>query len=95
MEYLYKRRYLKEFEDLSAVEQQRVVDAVQEIQQYHRTGQAPHGLRIKQLYASAQGRIFEARVSLAARIVWTHAGERVTFMLLGTHDEVRRFLRHQ
>ena len=76
-----------------AADQQRVTVAVQEIQRYHRSGVAPYGLRIKHLHASSQGRIFEARASMALRIVWAHAGDDVIFLLVGTHDEVRRFLR--
>ena len=93
MEYLYKQRYLKAFDALPRADQQRVVDSLQEITQYLRTGHAPYGLRIKPLYGSAKTRVFEARVSLALRIVWTRQGERVTFVLLGTHDDVQRFLR--
>ena len=93
MEYLYKQRYLKAFDALPHADQQRVVDSLRQIKQYLRTGHAPYGLRIQPLYDSIRSRVFEARISLALRIVWTREGERVTFVLLGTHDEVRRFLR--
>ena len=48
------------------------------------------GLGIRKLHASG---IWEARVGLGLRLVFALERDRVTLVRVGTHDEVRRFLR--
>ena len=93
MEYIYAPRYVKQFDALSVPHQQLALDADAEIRRYYHTGEAFFGLRIKRLHTGAHGKVFEARVSLALRMLWLQHGQQVTFVFLGTHDEVRRFLR--
>ena len=53
----------------------------------------PHlhaGLGLRKLHASG---IWEARVGLGLRLVFTLEPTLVTLVRVGTHDEVRRFLR--
>jgi mRNA-degrading endonuclease YafQ of YafQ-DinJ toxin-antitoxin module len=53
----------------------------------------PHlhqGLGIRKLHASG---IWEARVGLGLRLVFALERERITLVRVGTHEEVRRFLR--
>ena len=39
------------------------------------------------------GRVYEFRVGLKLRIVFRHDDETLFLLLIGTHDEVRRFIR--
>ncbi len=53
----------------------------------------PHahaGLGVRKLHPSG---ILEARVGLGLRLVFAIDAERVTFIRVGTHDEIRRYLR--
>jgi mRNA-degrading endonuclease YafQ of YafQ-DinJ toxin-antitoxin module len=53
----------------------------------------PHdhaGLGLRKLHSSG---IWEARVGLGLRMVFTLADNTLTLVRLGTHDDVRRFLR--
>jgi mRNA-degrading endonuclease RelE of RelBE toxin-antitoxin system len=53
----------------------------------------PHlhaGLGIRKLHASG---IWKARVGLGLRIVFTLASDTLTLVRVGTHDDVRKFLR--
>jgi mRNA-degrading endonuclease RelE of RelBE toxin-antitoxin system len=53
----------------------------------------PHthaGLGIRKLHASG---IWEARVGLGLRLVFTVEPDLLTLVLVGRHDDVRRFLR--
>ena len=93
MQFVYKERYLKRFDRFSADEQMLIMEADRQIRAYYTTRQAPHGLRIKQLYASGSGKIFEARASRDIRILWAIQGVAVSFVLVGLHDEVKRYLR--
>ena len=62
--------------------------ALRLLQHYLETGEAPVGLGLKKL---GQG-VYEFRVGLALRGVWVEEGPLVALALLGSHDEVRRFL---
>lgn len=48
------------------------------------------GLGIRKLHASG---IWEARVGLGLRLVFAVEHDRITLVRVGTHEEVRRFLR--
>lgn len=93
MQFLYKERYLKRFDRFSANEQALILETDQQIRAYCQTRQAPFGLRVKLLYAKGEEKIFEARMSRAIRIVWAQRGEQISFVLVGMHDEVKRYLR--
>lgn len=48
------------------------------------------GLGLRKLHSSG---IWEARVGLGLRMVFAQEPDRLTLVRVGTHDEVRRFLR--
>jgi hypothetical protein len=93
MEFVYKKDVLKRFDDYSRKEQLLITAAEREIRHYYETHQAPYGLRIKKLFGKAQQKIFEARVSDKIRFLWVESEGHVYFSFLGSHDEVRRFIR--
>lgn len=93
MQFIYKARHLKRFDRFPQHEQALILEANRQIRTYYTTRQAPHGLRIKQLYATSTDKIFEARASQAIRILWAEQGALVSFVLLGLHDEVKQYLR--
>ena len=93
MQFVYKERYVRAFKRFSRQEQLRILEADQEVRTYYLTGEAPHGLRMKLLYAGSAN-VFEARFSLAIRIVWVQeAKTTVAFTLVGSHNEVKRYVR--
>ncbi|MBI1977069.1 MAG: hypothetical protein HYS56_06145 [Candidatus Omnitrophica bacterium] len=55
----------------------------------HRDYQASHGLRVKKLTPS----IFEARVDIHLRLVFELKHDRLIFILIGNHDDIKRYLR--
>lgn len=93
MRYLYKKRFLEAFDALSAKDQALVRAADREIRTYHESRRAPVGLRIKKVFERGPESVYEARPSIALRMVWAERDDLAAFLLLGTHDEVRRFLR--
>ena len=48
------------------------------------------GLGVRKLHTSG---IWEARVGLGLRMVFTLANEMLTLVRVGTHDEIRRYLK--
>ena len=93
MQFIYKERYLKRFDRFSPREQALIVETDRQIRAYYATRQASVGLRIKPLYGSGSDKILEARVSQSIRIVWAEREQTVSFVLVGLHDDVRRYLR--
>ncbi len=51
--------------------------------------QASHGLRVKKLTSS----IFEARVDIHLRLLFELKQDRLVFILIGNHDDIKRYLR--
>ena len=93
MQFIYKARYLKRFDRFSRQEQTLIQAADHQLRNYYQTRHAPVGLRVKLLYAKGGEKIFEARASQAIRIVWVERTDAVFFVLVGLHDEVKRYLR--
>ena len=93
MRFVYKERYLKRFDRFPRHEQLLILEADRQIRRYYASHQAPFGLRIKLLHTVESDRIFEARVSRSIRIVWAERNDLVSFVLVGLHDEVKRYLR--
>lgn len=89
MRFVYKKEFIKHLETYPALLQQLILKTDQEIKTYLATQNAPYGLRIKKIGPKT----FEARVTDRVRIVWVKDNDCVYFTLLGTHDEVRRFIR--
>lgn len=85
-----KGRFRKAYKRLSEPEQHLVNLALKCFELYLQTQQASPGLGIKHL-----GRhTYEFRAGLALRIVYILEENQVILALLGTHDEVRRYLKH-
>ena len=93
MRFIYKERYLKQFDRFSRQEQTLIHETDRHIRAYYATRQASFGLRVKHLYTKGSLKIFEARVTQATRIVWVEESDVVYFGLVGSHDEVKRYLR--
>jgi len=93
MEFLYKKHFLSAFKNLKTSEQFLLRQTVHQIQAYYQTRHAPYGLRIKKLFQNSEGKVFEARATIALRILWVKGPGLVSFVLLGNHDEVRRYLK--
>lgn len=93
MRFRYKKDYVKHFDRLSSNEKNLVIAADTQIRDYYLSHTAPYGLRIKQVFAVARNKVFEARVSDRLRVMWLESNELVSFVILGNHDEVKRYLK--
>ncbi len=88
---LTKARFERAYHRLSELERHAVDSALQSFEHYLKTHQAAPGLGIKHLGR----RTYEFRAGLNLRIVYLVHGEQMVLALLGTHDEVRAFLKNQ
>ena len=85
-----KARFQRAYDRLSPPEQDLVKKALRLLQHYLETGHAPGGLGLKKLGPG----VYEFRAGLALRGVYVEEGSVLALALLGSHDEVRRFLKH-
>jgi len=90
MKFVYKKEFLKRLSSYPIPLKELILEADQQIKSYLETQNAPYGLRIKKIGPKT----FEARVTDKIRIVWVREEATVYFCLLGTHDEVRRFIKN-
>ncbi len=79
------------YHKLSRSDQQLVDKALKDFERYLYSGQAPVGLGIRHL----ESKTYEFRVGLGLRAVYVLEEDKVMLSLLGTHDEVRDFLKRQ
>ncbi len=93
MTFWYKRDFEKACRRFTEEIRQGIAQAVLEVKDWYGTRHASVGLRIKKLYDGPAGKVFEARVSIDLRLVWVEKGDSVWFSIVGSHDEVRRYLR--
>ena len=63
--------------------------SITRFQQAVETGQWPHGLGLTHL----RGAYFEFRVDWHLRVIYHRHGDLIQYVLYGTHDQVRRFLK--
>lgn len=88
-QFVVKARFWRAYERLAPPDRALVTNALALFQQYRETGEAPSGFGLKKLGPG----VYEFRAGLALRVVSVEEGPVLALALLGSHDEVRRFLR--
>jgi len=81
------RQYDRSFSSLPATVQNQIEDAIPSLAEAFGKPHAHLGLR------KLGKRLYESRVGLQWRIVFRHEPATLYLLLVGTHDEVRRFIR--
>lgn len=94
MNFRYKKNYLKQFDRCLQREKELIISADKQIRDYYITHSASYGLRIKKLYEEDTDKIFEARVSDKIRILWVETEDLAVFTILGSHDEIRKYIKN-
>ena len=85
----YLARFDREFQKLHVPTQESVKKAIVSLLHHLQVGTRPQGLGLRRL----RGIIWEIRVGLTYRILFELKKDTITFAFIGTHDEVKRFLR--
>ena len=67
----------------------RVKSAIEQLVAFFETGHLPAGLGLKRLHQD----LWEVRAGLSDRVILRRAGDLIEFIIVGTHDEIRRFLK--
>ena len=89
MRFRYLSSFDRSFRRLSREKQAKVRAALEGFLDFYKSGIRPEGLGIKKL----RKRYWEIRVGLHIRIIFMLARDLVTFVLTGTHNDIKQFLR--
>ncbi len=89
MRFAYQPSLLQSTRRLSPRASQRLLKAVGKFQRAMEGGEWPRGLGITHL----RGEYFEFRVDLHTRVVYRRTTGMVCYVLYGSHDDIRRFLK--
>lgn len=91
MRYVRTAAFKRAYRSLNRVRQQRADHTLLKLAEAFETGSISPGLGIKPL----QHGVWEARSGIHDRLLFRRAtGDLVELFLIGTHDEIRRFLKH-
>jgi hypothetical protein len=89
--FVLRERFLDGCRCASPEDQAAVIKVLGELRAALHDPQRRAGIGLRKLHPT---RLWEVRIGLKLRALFRQEGEDAIFMLLGTHDEVQRFLRN-
>jgi mRNA-degrading endonuclease RelE of RelBE toxin-antitoxin system len=91
MRYRLTPSYERRFKSLPGDRKEKVRKALRMLAALFETGEMPAGLGLKSLTAG----VWEVRAGLADRVLFQKNADLVEFLIVGTHDEVRKYLKER
>lgn len=89
MKYEYKPSFDRTFKKLSSDKKIKITKAIFSLIDFFETGERAKGLGLKQLRAD----FWEIRVGINNRVIFLFTQDTVSFLIVGTHDEIRKYLK--
>lgn len=89
MRYNYKPSFSKTLKRLEPARKLKVKEAIKKLVIFFETGHHPQGLGLKKL----RGRFWEIRVGLRLRVIFRLSNDLVELIIVGTHDEIKKYLK--
>jgi len=89
MRYEYKSSFDKVFKKLGLNRQEEVIDTISILMDFFENRKKAKGLGLKNLREN----YWEIRVNVKDRIIFTLEKDIVAFIIVGNHDEIKKFLR--
>ena len=89
MRFAYQPSFLDTTRQLSHAQAAKLLKAIEKFQHAMETYQWSPGLGITHL----RDDYFEFRVDIQTRVIYRRAGDLIQYILYGSHDQVRRFLK--
>ncbi len=90
MRYERKPSFSRSLRRLPPDRKVRIKDAIRNLVIFLETKQQPHGLGLKRLRAD----YWQVRAGLGDRVIFRLVDDLIEFVIVGSHDEIQRFLRH-
>ena len=89
MRYAYQPSFLDATRDLPRTQATKLLKAIEKFQYAMEHHQWPQGLGMTHL----RNDYFEFRVGIRMRVIYHRTGDLIQYILYGSHDQVRRFLK--
>ena len=89
MRFVYQPSFLDTTRQLSRISASKLLKAIEKFQHAVEGRQWPQGLAITHL----RDDYFEFRVDIHMRVIYRRSSDLIQYVLYGSHDQVRRFLR--
>lgn len=89
MRYERNNSFKRSFKKLPNDRQEQVIGAIQSLRRFYDLKIKPEGLGLKRLRED----VWEIRSSLKDRILFSFVGDAITFLIVGNHDDIRRYLK--
>ena len=89
MRFVYQPSFLDSTRQLSRIPASKLLKAIEKFQQAIEGRQWPPGLAVTHL----RDDYFEFRVDIHMRVIYRRVGDLIQYVLYGSHDQVRRFLK--
>ena len=90
MKYSFKSSFTHLFTKLDRLKQIQVVEALEALKTVFESGVKPEGLGLKRLRKN----IWEIRSSLKDRVLFAYEKDEITFILVGNHNDIVRYLKN-
>lgn len=90
MRYYRSRAFLESFQTLPRERQSKVKTSMEKLDSLLLGNERPFGLGLKHLKHG----IWEIRAGLSDRILFRRANDILEFLIVGSHDEIKRFLKN-
>ncbi len=90
MNFFFKPSFIRIFKKLDNFKQKQIIDAIEALKIVLEQRHSLEGLGFKRLKED----FWEIRASLKDRIVFSFKKDTVTFVLAGSHDDVKKYLRN-
>ena len=90
MKYEFKPSFDKTFRKLDPDRRERVLGAVSQLIDYFETRVKTRGLGLKHL----REKIWEVRIDIKDRVIFAIEGDTIGFLIVGSHDEIKEFLKN-
>lgn len=89
MRYFRTQAFQRTFQSLPESRRERVIEAMEKLDRLFTKGEKPLGLGLKPLRHG----ILEIRAGLLDRILFRREGDLIQFLLVGNHNDIKRFLK--
>lgn len=90
MKYYFKPSFIHLFKKLDKAKQKQAIDSIERLKSLFGLKQNYEGLGLKCLIKN----IWEIRITIKDRIVFSLEKNTLTFILIGSHDDINRFLKN-
>ena len=90
MQYSESSSFVRSIKRLPTQRKELVKESISKLVNFFESKQLPKGLGLKQLRPN----VWEARAGLADRIVFRRKQDTIEFIIVGTHDEIKRLLKN-